>query len=214
MKEEKTKKRRLLYYLVLVISVCLLTAATVLTVYFVTGDKAGSLDNDPPGQVVTPPDGDKDPDKDKDPDDDKPTNGGAESFCDPVAYSAASVYNEIYTDSYNFSTRHEGVDFAAEEGAKVAAIADGTVTSISLNENTGNIITVDHGDGLVGIYRFVDPTSTLKVGAKVTKGECIATVSAACGPEKLDGTHLHLELEMKGKKVDPASYLDIKYQEK
>ncbi len=210
MKEEKTKKRKFLYYLVLAISVCLLTAATVLTVYFVTNDDAGSLKTDPPGQVVTPPDDTGDDKKDPD----KPTIGEVNKFCDPVTYSAASVYNAIYKDTYGFRARHEGVDFAAEEGAQVAAIRDGTVTSISLNEKTGNIITVDHGDGLIASYRFVEPVSTLRTGAKVTKGECFATVSAACGPEKQDGTHLHLELHLKGKNVDPASYLDIQYQEK
>lgn len=211
MKEEKTKKRKFLYYLVLAISVCLLTAATVLTVYFVTDNNAGSLEADPPGQVVTPPD---DPDDNKDPDD-KPTGGEAEKFCDPVAYDDASVYNAIYANKSNgIVKRHDGIDFAAEEGAQVVAIADGTVTSISLNTKTGNVITIDHGDGLVGIYRFVEPVSTLKNGAKVTKGQCFATVAAAYGSEKLDGTHLHLELEMQGKNVDPASYLDIRYQEK
>lgn len=212
MKEEKTKKKKFLYYLVLAISVCLLTAATVLTVYFVTDDKAGSLNTDPPGQVVTPPDNTGDDDK-KDPDD-KPTLGEVEKFCDPVAYTNASVYNAIYTNTYHMSAHHEGVDFAADEGAQVVAIADGTVTSISLNARTGNIITVDHGDGLIAKYRYVEPVSTLKNGAKVTKGQCFATVAAPYGPEKQDGTHLHLELHVKGKNVDPASYLDIQYQEK
>ena len=198
MKEEKTKKRKLLYYLVLAISVCLLTAATVLTVYFVSDGKTGSLDNNPPGQVVTPPDdnpGGNEPEKP----DDKPAGGET----------------PIYTNPANgIIQRHKGVDFAADEGAEVAAIADGTVTAISLNAKTGNVITIDHGDGLVGIYRFVEPVSTLKEGAKVTKGQCFATVAAAYGSEKLDGTHLHFELELKGKSVDPASYLNIRYEEK
>ena len=214
MKEEKTKKRKLLYYLVLAISVCLLTAATVLTVYFVSDGKTGSLDNNPPGQVVTPPDdnpGGNEPEKP----DDKPAGGETPTYCDPVSYTEASVYNAIYTNPANgIIQRHKGVDFAADEGAEVAAIADGTVTAIILNAKTGKVITIDNGDGLVGIYRFVEPVSTLKEGAKVTKGQCFATVAAAYGSEKLDGTHLHFELELKGKSVDPASYLNIRYEEK
>ena len=212
MKEEKTKKRKLLYYLVLAISVCLLTAATVLTVYFVTDDSADMLETDPPAQEVPPPD--KDPDDDKKPDD-KPTGGEADTFCDPLSYDEASVFNVIYTSkTTGFIYRHKGVDFAADEGTNVAAIKDGTVTSISLSDKTGNVITIDHGDGLIGYYRFVEPVSTLKKGAKVVKGQTFATVAAAYGSERKDGTHLHLELELKGKQVDPASYLNIQYAEK
>ncbi|MDE6411761.1 MAG: M23 family metallopeptidase [Clostridia bacterium] len=210
MKEEKTKKRRFLYYLVLAICVCLLTAATVLTVYFVTDDNANSLETEPPVTDILPPTGDDD----KKPDN-KPAGGEAESFCDPVVYNEASVYNVIYASrTTGFIYRHKGVDFAAEEGANVAAIADGTVLSISLNEKTGNVITVDHGKGLIGYYRFVEPASTLRKGAKITKGQNFATVAAAYGCERMDGTHLHLELELKGKQVDPASYLNIQYAEK
>lgn len=211
MKEEKTKKRRFLYYLVLAICVCLLTAATVLTVYFVTDDSANMLETEPPAQDVLPP---TNPDVNK-PEDNKPAGGEAEDFCSPFSYEDASVFNVIYrSQTTGFIYRHKGVDFAADEGTNVAAIADGTVTSISLSERTGNVITIDHGDGLIARYRFVEPVSTLKKGSKVTKGQTFATVAAAYGSEKKDGTHLHLELEMKGKQVDPASYLDIQYAEK
>lgn len=212
MKEEKTKKKKFLYYLVLAICVCLLTAATVLTVYFVTDDSANMLETDPPAQDVLPPD--NDPAGDKEPDD-KPTGGEADTFCDPLSYEDASVFNVIYTsETTGFIYRHKGVDFAADEGTNVAAIADGTVKSISLSDKTGNVIAIDHGNGLIGYYRFVEPVSTLKKGAKVTKGQNFATVAAAYGCERKDGTHLHLELELNGKQVDPASYLNIRYVEK
>lgn len=208
MKEEKTKKRKLLYYLVLAISVCLLTAATVLTVYFVTNDGANSLETDPPAQDVTPP-------PQKPDDEDKPTGGETEKFCDPVSYEDVTVYNDIYNSkTTGFIYRHQGVDFAAAEGTNVAAIADGTVESVSLNKKTGNLIVVDHGSGLKGYYRFVEPVSSLKAGSKVTKGQHFATVAAAYGSEAKDGTHLHLELKLNGKAVDPASYLNIQYAEK
>lgn len=208
MKEEKTKKRKLLYYLVLAISVCLLTAATVLTVYFVTDDSANSLETDPPAEIVPPPD---DPNKEPD----EPTGGETETFCDPVAYKEVSVHNEIYkSETTGFVYRHKGVDFTADEGTKVSAIADGTIERISLSKNTGNLIVVDHGNGLKGYYRFVEPDASFKEGAKVTKGQYFATVAAAYGSEAKDGTHLHLELEMNGKAVDPASYLDLQYAEK
>lgn len=207
MKEEKTKKRKLLYYLVLAISICLLTAATVLTVYFVANDGSDMLETEPPATDITPPPADDDKDK--------PTGGEAEKFCDPIVYSDVTVYNDIYNSkTTGFIYRHLGVDFAADEGTKVAAIADGTVESISLSKKTGNLITVDHGNGIKGYYRFVEPVSALKVGSKVTKGQYFATVAAAYGSEAKDGTHLHFEMKVNNKTVDPASYLNIQYAEK
>lgn len=204
MKEEKTKKRRILYYLVLAFSVCLLTAATVLTVYFVSNGNDDMLQNEPP--VVTPPDDDEP---------NKPTGNELPTYCTPLSYQEVSVYNDIYTSkTTGFIYRHMGVDFAADEGTKVAAIADGTIEKISLNAKTGNVITVDHGNGLKGYYRFVEPNSTLKVGMSVEKGQYFATVASAYGSEAADGTHLHLEISVNGKLVDPASVLDIQYAEK
>lgn len=208
MKEEKTKKRKLLYYLVLAISICLLTAATVLTVYFVTDGNSDMLETDPPAQDVVPPP--KDPDEE-----DKPTGGETEKFCMPISYDGVSVYNDIYNSkTTGFIYRHQGVDFAAGEGERVAAIADGTIESVSMSQETGNLIIVDHGNGIKGYYRFVEPMSSAKAGAKVTKGQYFATVAAAYGSEAKDGTHLHFELKVNGKAVDPASYLDIRYEEK
>ena len=220
MKEEKTKKRRLLYYVLLAIGVCLLTAATVLTVYFVSGGSKNTLKEDPPGVTPVDPDGSGKPDDSKDPsgppsEPDKPTGGETETFCLPVRYDAVTVYNEIYRSATTgFIYRHQGVDFMAAEGAQVSAIADGTVEKISLSERNGNLIVVDHGGGLKGYYKFVEPASTLKVGAKVEKGQNFASVAAAYGSEAKDGTHLHFELKLNGAFSDPASYLDIQYSEK
>ena len=210
MKEEKTKKRRLLYYLLLAISILLLTAATVLTVYFVTEGSNDVLDDNPSNVTPVEPDDPKDPNEP-----DKPTGGEKETFCLPVAYESASVYNDIYwSKTTGYIYRHQGVDFVAAEGTKVAAIADGVVESISLSEKNGNLIIVNHGNGIKGYYKFVEPNAALKVGATVSKGQYFAAVAAAYGSEAKDGTHLHFELKVNGASADPASYLDIQYEEK
>ena len=207
MKEEKTKKRKVLYYVVLAISVLLLTAATVLTVYFVSGGNGDMLQEDPPNVTPVEPEQPDGPNE--------PTGGETETFCLPVVYDSVTVFNEIYRSATTgYIYRHQGVDFMAAEGTKVAAIADGTIEQISLSERNGNLIVVNHGGGLKGYYQFVNPSATLQVGAKVEKGQNFATVAAAHGPEAKDGTHLHFEIQLNGKKTDPASYLDIQYAEK
>lgn len=214
MKGEKiSKRKKLVYYLILAISVCLLVAATVLTVYFVSDAKNDNvIDNNPSTPVV--------PDEPKDPDDptppDVPSSGDdVVKFGVPLSSQTVSVYNVIYKSATtNFIYRHKAIDFAAAAGTAVGAVADGVVESVSLNETTGNVITIDHGEGLKSLYRFVEPVSTLKKGDSVKKGDKIAEVAAAYGSEAKDGEHLHLEMEENGKKVDPAKYLDIEYDEK
>ncbi len=214
MKEEKTtKKKKLVYYLILAISVLLLVAATVLTVYFVTDEKDNVLDNDPSTPVE--PDKPNDPPKPVDPD--KPATGDdVVKFVVPLESATASVdYNVIYKSATtDFIYRHKAIDFAAEQGTSVSAVADGTVESISKNDKTGNIITVDHGDGIKSLYRFVEPVENLKAGDKVKKGEKIAEVAAAYGSEGKDGTHLHLEMTENGKSADPTKFIDIELDEK
>ena len=150
MKEEKTNtKKRTLYYFLLLVSVLLLAAATVLTVYFTTR-QGNDIAQNPP--VDEKPGDDSDDDEEPD----EPT-GGETLYVVPVAADCSVEYDSVYTNTVTgFYYRHQGVDFAAEAGAEVYAVADGKVTDISLSEALGNLITVDHGNGLVSVYRFVE----------------------------------------------------------
>lgn len=218
MKQENAKsKKKLIYYVTLAISAVLLIVATVLTVYFVAGGNNEVVERPP---VITPPD-DNPPNDDKPsvtpPDDNpnQPTGGEGTKFVTPVAYTALSDYNAIYASATTgFIYRHKAVDFNAEEGAEVCSMADGTVLEISMNDKTGNYIKVDHGDGLITLYRFVEPAEGLTVGKAVKKGETIASVAAAYGSEAKDGTHLHLEVFLNGNPADPANYIEIVNAEK
>ena len=145
MKEEKTKSRKkVLYYVLIAVSVLLLAAAIVLTVYFTTGapndiaetpgDNQGTL----PGDDETP-GGDEDDDQEEP---DEPTGGETEQYVLPVAAESCSVeHNAIYANAaIGMYYRHSGVDFAAEAGAEVYAMADGVVKTVSLSEQLGNQI--------------------------------------------------------------------------
>ncbi len=219
------KRKKLIYSLIITVCALLLIAATVLTVYFVTANHNEVLEN--PEEPVEP----ADPVEPNEPDEptgpvepDGPTEpsnptGGEDTviFVSPLESAVCSVeYGAIYTNESRAGMiyRHYGVDFAAEEGASVCAIAAGTVTSVSYSDVLGNVITLDHGDGLVSYYRFVEPVDGLKEGDTVAKGALIATVAAAYGTEYRDGTHLHLEIKLNEASVDPADYFDITYEEK
>ena len=219
MKEEKTiSRKKVLYYVLIAVSVLLLAAAIVLTVYFTTGapndiaetpgDNQGTL----PGDDETP-GGDEDDDQEEP---DEPTGGETEQYVLPVAAESCSVeHNAIYANAaIGMYYRHSGVDFAAEAGAEVYAMADGVVKTVSLSEQLGNLITITHDDGLETTYRFVEPVETLDVGDTVAAGEVIAHVAEAYGTESHDGTHLHFEVTLDGEQEDPANYLDLVYEEK
>ena len=119
-----------------------------------------------------------------------------------------------FNETLNKIYRHKAVDFAAAEGTEVVCIADGTVTDVSLSEELGNLITVDHGDGLVSCYRFVEPQDGLKAGDKVEQGGVLGKVASPYGTEAHGGAHLHFELALDGESVDPADHLDLTYEEK
>lgn len=209
MKEEKSgSKKKLFYYLALAACVLLLIAATVLTVYFVAGGNRETIENPP---VSDPDGGDKEPEKPDEPTD--PTGGeDVVKFVVPVAYESATTFNDFVWDVYGY-TCHEAVDFSAAAGTEVRSMADGTVTSVSYNDVTGNIVVVDHGNGLKTLYRYVDPADGLKEGDTVKKGDKIGAVSTPYAAETTT-PHLHLEVLLGEKRVNPADYIEIVASEK
>lgn len=215
MKEEKTKnKKRILYYCILTISVLLLAAAIVLTVYFVT-DKSGDVLDNPnnPNEPANP----DDPDE---PDDPSGPTGGDNVDPNPyVAPIASAKYSMEYGEVYKNNTvgwiyRHYAIDFTAEAGTEVCAMAEGTVADVSYSKELGNLIVVDHGNGLQSRYAYVEPVSGLGVGQKVKKGEKIGTVADEYGSEYKDGPHLHFEVKEGNKSVNPTKYFEAYLEEK
>ena len=209
-----SNKKRVIYTVIVAVCALLLIAATVLTVYFLTQGNRNVLDT-PPAQ-----DSDKKdpPTSGDDPKDDpsKPSGGVKVAFVKPVESTVCSVeYEEIYDNtSTNKWYKHMAIDYLADEGTAVCAMADGVVKEISLTDILGNCVVIEHADGVTSIYRFVEPVTGLKAGDKVKQGQTIATVAAAYGTEYKDGTHLHLEMSVNGKSVDPKDYIDVTFEEK
>jgi len=107
-----------------------------------------------------------------------------------------------------FQTRrfHHGIDISRGDGTIVAA-GDGTVirASYGWNGGYGNIIVVDHGDGLTTLYAHVlDGGLKVSSGQSVTKGQAIALVGST---GYSTGPHLHFEVRVNGESTDPVAYL-------
>jgi murein DD-endopeptidase MepM/ murein hydrolase activator NlpD len=100
-------------------------------------------------------------------------------------------------------SRHDGLDFAAPTGTPVVAAADGVVLTASFHPEFGNMIDVDHGDGLTSRYAHlskmdVSNSQIVRRGEKI--GE-IGTTGRSTGP------HLHFEVRMFDVPQNPLTLL-------
>lgn len=127
----------------------------------------------------------------------------------------ASIYKGYYGDEliYNSTLKqwetHNGIDFTAASGSKVFSIHDGKVIDVYSNVLEGSVVVVEHEDGLVSTYGSLDEQVKVKVGNEVNRGQELGTISSTATSEADAGAHLHFSLLDNGKKIDPASYLNI-----
>ncbi len=101
---------------------------------------------------------------------------------------------------------HNGVDIKGQNGDRINAIADGTVTLISHNALWGTVVTVDHGNEITAKYCGLRKDSTVNAGDEVKAGDKIGLLDEI-PIEADDGIHLHLEITKNGKYVSPSDYL-------
>ena len=98
---------------------------------------------------------------------------------------------------------HEGIDVSADMGTPIVAPASGRVRSVGYEAGYGNTFEIDHGNGIV--TRFAHCSRIIvRAGQVVSRGQLIATV----GNTGLTiGPHLHYEVHINGKPVDPLRYV-------
>jgi len=99
---------------------------------------------------------------------------------------------------------HHGVDIGALPGVVVEAVRKGEVKSVGWNDIYGNVVIVDHGEGLESVYAHLQGIN-VKVGYPVIAGDNIGT----CGSTgRSTGPHLHFEIRKFGQTVDPLPYFN------
>lgn len=98
---------------------------------------------------------------------------------------------------------HTGLDIAATTGTPIKVVSDGTVTFAGWSGSYGYLVKVDHGNGVETWYGH---TSKMYVtaGEKVSAGETIAAVGSTGNST---GPHLHFEIRINGKTVNPQNYV-------
>jgi len=107
-------------------------------------------------------------------------------------------------DPFNKRVRHhDGTDISARHGTTVRATAKGVVKEAEYMSYLGNTVVIDHGNGIQTIYAHLS-SMEVRPGKTVDRGDSIGRVGST---GRSTGAHLHYEVHVKGRPVDPAKYL-------
>lgn len=98
---------------------------------------------------------------------------------------------------------HEGTDLAGAYGSPIHATADGTVTHAGWESGYGNLVTIRHEFGLETRYGHLSKVR-VEVGQKISRGDRIGDMG---NTGRSTGTHLHYEVRVNGKAVNPMTYI-------
>lgn len=98
---------------------------------------------------------------------------------------------------------HEGQDIAAPPGTPIVSPANGIVSAVKRKKGYGLTIEIDHGYGIKTRYAHC-MSARISPGMKVKRGDMIGLVGTT---GRATGPHLHYEVHVAGKKVDPLNYI-------
>ncbi len=126
----------------------------------------------------------------------------------PLVETLHGVANFIWPTQANrltqyFSWRHTGVDIAGPVGLKIFAAADGIVSIAGWQNGYGNTILLSHGNGVQTRYGHASKL-LVSPGDYVQQGQTIALVGST---GHSTGPHLHFEIVLNGKRVNPLGYI-------
>lgn len=129
-------------------------------------------------------------------------NGGANRvknvFFSPLTGSISQPFDA--------NDKHYAIDIVAKTGTPVKAVADGTVILAEWTAETGYVITIQHSNEFISVYKH-NGTLLKQQGDVVKSGEAIASVGST--GELTTGPHLHFELWNNGFPVNPTNYIDF-----
>lgn len=123
--------------------------------------------------------------------DDEAALSGVDLFTLPVAPPPQ-------VSGYDPENGHPGIDFAAEEGAEVYAVAGGIVTAADYDVEKGNYVVLDHGSGLETEYQHMK-SLLVSAGQSVVQGQVLGYVGSTGNST---GPHLHFEARQDGAPAD------------
>ncbi len=101
---------------------------------------------------------------------------------------------------------HAGIDFPGRHGQPILAAAAGRVSFAGQRSGYGNVVEIEHGNGLTTRYAHLSGFAA-RVGQKVRPGQKIALMGST---GRSTGDHLHFEVRMNGEAINPRRFLDAR----
>lgn len=101
---------------------------------------------------------------------------------------------------------HAGIDFPGRYGQPINAAAAGRVAYVGQRQGYGNVVEVEHGNGLMTRYAHLSRFAA-RVGAKVARGDTIGRMGST---GRSTGTHLHFEVRLNGQAINPRRFLEAR----
>lgn len=102
---------------------------------------------------------------------------------------------------------HSGLDIGTSGGNPIYAVMSGTVTKAEKIGGYGNCIIINHGNSIETLYAHCKSLE-VSPGSKVSRGQKVASVGST---GRSTGNHLHFEILIHGKKVNPEKFLNGVY---
>lgn len=115
----------------------------------------------------------------------------------------SSSYGNRIHPIYGTQKFHAGIDYAAPHGTAIYAGDDGVVLTSGWVNGYGYTVSINHGSGYVTMYAHCS-SLLVSAGQSVKRGQTIARVGSTGNST---GNHLHFEVRVNGKTVNPAGYL-------
>ncbi len=119
----------------------------------------------------------------------------------PVAGRITSGFGMRYHPILHFSRMHAGIDFGAAWGSPIVAAADGQVVAAGWAGGYGREVRIAHGSGIVTLYGHMSSIAA-SPGETVRQGQVIGYVGSS---GLSTGPHLHFEVKVNGRPVDPMT---------
>lgn len=129
--------------------------------------------------------------------------GGANvTSTSPYAMKPAAATSMRINSNFGWrgGRRHNGVDFQASYGDSVGASMSGVVAFAGVKRGYGNVIVLDHGNGVSTYYAHLS-AMWVTVGQAITPGQVIGAIGVT---GRSSGPHLHYEVRINGEPVNPA----------
>ncbi|MFA5407306.1 MAG: M23 family metallopeptidase [Bacilli bacterium] len=157
-------------------------------------------------------------------DNDIPVVGTNDSIIRPYKDSEIKIVKYFYSKDDDISKQQEsiiyyentyiqnsGVDYGGKDNFDVVSILDGTVINVNEDATLGKIIEIRHSNQLISVYQSLAEVS-VKQGDTVTQGQSIGK-SGTCNIAVDLKDHLHFEIILNGKVIDPEKIYDKTIEE-